>query len=87
VSPIVVADVYAGLFYRPIGESGIVFMIAPFPCSDSIELPTMFIAVIFAKIPSPQGMLYGAAFKTEIGTIHYRLVTMDRFKPLQLIIS
>jgi len=52
--------VILGTFKSKIGGSGTVKIIAPFPDSDCIELPLIFVAIIFAYMLEPHGRLNGA---------------------------
>ena len=43
---------------------------APLPTADSIDVPLIFVAVIFTKILSPRLREYGVAVKVDRGTVH-----------------
>ena len=57
---------------------------APFPEFETSELPTMFVAVIFAKMLDPQGNKNGEAYSVAIGMVQVVIVIIDALAPLQL---
>ena len=72
-NPILYPIVIEASFYKFTGASGFVIKIAPFPGSDTSELPTMFIACMVANTLEPQFRLNGAAISVETGIIQYKL--------------
>ena len=65
------------------GASGTVKIIAPFPWSDSSEVPYKLVALTFAKILEPHAKLKGADLSVEMGIKQERLLMIVDVEPLQ----
>lgn len=70
VRPIFSPFVIASTFCRFTGASGTVMITAPFPASDSSEVPTALVAETLAQTETPHSRSNGPAFSVDIGIIH-----------------
>jgi hypothetical protein len=81
------AVVIAKLLERPTGDVGTWIIVAPLPCSESLDSPYTFEVETVAKIESPKVKLYGVAYKVSSGIVHVSAPIMLDSVPSQYVSS